>query len=210
MEELIGQYLFQYKKCPLPELGVLSIITNKAVTMHQQNKLAPPMPAVEFNPDKMSPGRFITFIAAQKKITENEAAQLLKEYCNSLHELKFHEEVKLEHAGRFYIDASGILIFKSENFPEEFLPVVDIYPVTHPNVTHNITVGDNETTNHVMTEYYSDKPVLKKDTWWIWAIILMIVAAVLLFYYISTHKPSDNFGNTQKVEIAPSEKTYHK
>ena len=104
MEELIELYLFQYKKCPLPQIGSLIVKEGNAVAWHGDNKLSAPVPQIELSPDIIPADHFIAFIATQKKISIGEASLSLQKYCQDLLKLNAYKEMKLEQAGRFYID----------------------------------------------------------------------------------------------------------
>src|SRR3954462_12807691 len=98
MEELIEQYLFQYKKCPLPLIGTLQIVEGTAVAWHGDNKLSAPVPQIELSKKETAPDQFIAFIASQKRISIGEASVLLQKYCVDLQKLNAYKEMKLEQA----------------------------------------------------------------------------------------------------------------
>jgi hypothetical protein len=209
MEDLIEQYLFLYKQCPLPAVGTLLLKDGNAVTWHGDNKLSAPVPHIELSDVEIPAGGFIGFIAAKKKISEKAAIDLLEKYCSGLQGLSSYGEMKLEHSGKFYIDQAGKLLFKQDTLPKEFLPSVKIKRVVHSRPSsHILRVGDTETTSEVMTEYYSDKGNAKKEKWWIAALLLAIIGATALFFYFRENSINGNFGNTQKYQAAPEEKTY--
>lgn len=209
MEALIEQYLFQYKKCPLPNIGLLQINEGHAVAWHGDNKLSAPVPQIAFSKTEIPAEHFIAFIAAQKKISLGEASLSLQKYCDDLGKLDAYKEMKLEQVGRFYIDQSGALVFKQDALPKELLPSVTIQRISRSKMaSHNIRVGDTETTSEVMTEFYSDKEVVKKDHWWIGAFILAIATAAILYLYFKDHSYTENFGNVQPTIITPIDQTY--
>ncbi len=209
MKDLVEEYLFVNKKCPLPGIGSLSINEGSAVAWHGDNKMAAPVPRIAFSHHEMESSSFIHFIAARKKQDVDAAAALLLQFCNSLKALKTYDELKLELAGKFLIDASGTLIFKQEAVPKDFLPSIYFKRVVHAKPTlHAVRVGDTETTSDVMTEFYSEKEKVKHYNWRIFAIMLLLIGSGFLFYYFSGHKVSENFGNTQLVVPAVTEQTY--
>jgi hypothetical protein len=59
-----------------------------------------------------------------------------------------------------------------------------------------------------MTEYYSEKEVVKKERWWIAALVLGFVAVAILYMYFKDHSYTDNFGNATPVTTTPTEQTY--
>jgi len=44
-----------------------------------------------------------------------------------------------------------------------------------------MTVGDIETTNTAMQEYYDETLVIAKDYWWVWAIVITVASAILIW-----------------------------
>ncbi|MEO8770385.1 MAG: hypothetical protein ABI402_09885 [Ferruginibacter sp.] len=209
MEELIELYLFQHKHCPLPLIGSLQLKDGHAVAWHGDNKLSAPVPQIELTKTEISSEHFIAFIAAYDKISIGEASLTLQKYCLELQKLTAYKEMKLEHAGRFYIDQYGALVFKQDALPKEFLPSVPIQRVVRSkSASHNIRVGDNETTTEYMTEYYSEKEKTKTGMWWIIALILTVIIAAALYFYFKDHSYTENFGNVQPVITSPVESTY--
>ncbi|MFT3911346.1 MAG: hypothetical protein QM737_18130 [Ferruginibacter sp.] len=209
MEELIELYLFQYKKCPLPQIGSLIVKEGNAVAWHGDNKLSAPVPQIELSADTMLADHFIAFIASQKKISIGEASLSLQKYCQDLLKLNTYKEMKLEQAGRFYIDQAGTLVFKQETLVKEFLPTVSIQRISRSKTaSHNIRVGDTETTTEAMTEFYHEKEKVKRETWWIGALVLALATAAILYLYFKDHSFNENFGNVQPTSITPVEKTY--
>jgi hypothetical protein len=209
MEELIEQYLFLHKECPLPLIGSLQIKEGNAVAWHGDNKLSAPVPQIELSKTEVPAEHFIAFIASREKISIGEASLSLQKYCLELQKLNTYKEMKLEHAGRFYIDHTGSLFFKQDALPKEFLPTISIQRIVRSKSTsHNLRVGDNETTSEYMAEYYSGKEKSKKENWWIAALVLTAIAAAGLYFYFKDHNYTENFGNVQPVTTSPVEKTY--
>src|SRR6187399_3266465 len=112
MEDLVEQYLFIYKNCPFPSIGTLYLRDGNAIAWHGDNKLAAPVPYIEFSPEEISAERFIGFIAAQRNIPPGEASVSLQKFCIGLQKLNAYSEVKLESTGKFYVDQTGALSFK--------------------------------------------------------------------------------------------------
>lgn len=209
MEELIEQYLFQNNKCPLPTIGMLRVKESSAVAWHGDNKLSAPVPQIELVKEEIPAEKFIAFISSQKKISIGEASLLLQKYCLDLKKLNAYTEMKLEYAGRFYVDQTGALVFKQEALPKEFLPSVSIERVAHAKTSsHRIRVGDKDTTNEVMTEFYSEKEKVKRENWWIAALILAAAIGAGLYFYFKDHRYNENFGNTPTITTNPPESTY--
>jgi hypothetical protein len=52
-----------------------------------------------------------------------------------------------------------------------------------------------------MTEFFNEVPV-KKDRWWIWAIVLGVIAITLILIYLNDGTASSHFGNAVSYEYA--------
>jgi hypothetical protein len=209
MEELIEEYLFIQGYCPLPSIGSLQVVSGNAVAWHGDNKLSAPSPVIEFTKKEIPAEAFIAFVSKRKNISIGEASLILQKYCTDLGKLNSYLEMKLENSGRFFVSKSGILEFKQEPVLKELLPPVSIKRVVHSKTSsHRLRVGDKDTTNEVMTEYYSDKPAQRRQNWWIGALLVLAAVITGLYFYFQTHSFSENFGNTQQTEIKPDVKTY--
>ncbi len=208
MEDLISNYLFQYKKCPLPSVGSLQVIDGNVASLQGQNKMLSPVPVILFDYFETPAEGFIRFIADQKHISFDEASDRLSHYCNGLTGMHPLSEVILPSTGKFYLNADGKLVFKQDELPEAFLPAITTERVIHPHVVHTMMVGDKETTSTIMTEYYSDNEKAKREWWWIWAVALALTGASALFVYFNGQNRSVSFGNGQKIIPAAATKTY--
>ncbi len=208
MEDLIELYLFKNKKCPLPSLGFLELMDTSAIALYSKGKIEAPVPCIKLLEQEMSAGDIIKFIATKKNISTDEASVLLTQYCNKLQNMDAYGETKLPHAGKFYVNADGNLVFKTMEIPKVFLPELSVERVIHPATAHAMVVGDKETTTTEMAAYYSDIDSGPKDKWWIWAACLAVVAAALLFFHFKDQKNTIVVGNTQVIEVSPVFKTY--
>lgn len=133
----------------------------------------------------------------------------MSEYCTRLQNLDEFTEVSLENAGSFYIDTDGKLLFKSIDLPADYFPDVSAERVIHPDSSHAILVGDRETTNTVMTEFYNEEIPVRKSKWWIWPILLFVAALAVIIIYFNDRNYSSTFGNANKIIPSMESKTYH-
>lgn len=208
MEDLIELYLFKHKMCPLPDIGTLKLFETNAVASLAERKIHAPVHAIRLVDTVMPATDFINFISANKKISFEAAKEMLMKYCGQLQRMDAYRETKLPHAGKFYVDADGNLIFKAIEVPKIFLPDVNAERIIHPDASHNIRVGDKERTSTEMTAYYSDTALISKDKWWIWAILLFVIAIAAILVYISDGNSHTTFGNQQQEKPANSTSTY--
>ena len=199
MQQLIASYLFQYKSCPLPGLGTLYIQNTSASSDFLNKSIAAPQPIISFHTKETDAGSMVDYIAANTKSSVLAAIDALGKYCNQLKsELNANNIAAINMVGSFSADAGGRIQFKSTQLPAALLPPVIAQRVIHPEAEHNMLVGDKETTNTEMTEYYTETPVAK-NYWWIWALVLAAAALVTLLVYYNDNLAGSSFGNLTPV-----------
>ncbi len=155
----------------LPGIGELLLITSSAEADFANNIIYPPVPEIIFIEDKQSTRIFNEFSAV---------SELIKQ------ELKSKNEARIEGVGTFTADRLNKIRFQPQKVNPAFLPQVPVERVIRQNAEHHILVGDKETTNKQMVEYFSERrPV--RDYWWIAAIVFLLIAIAVIGYYIYEH-----------------------
>jgi hypothetical protein len=208
MEDLIELYLFKNKRCPLPALGVLEINDANAVAQYREGKIEAPLPSIKLLDATMPVDDFIKFIASNKNISIEEANNLLTGYCRKLQNMDAYGETKLPHAGKFYVNADGNLVFKTIDLPRIFSPDLVAERIIHPSVAHTMVVGDKETTTTEMAAYYSETDAPAKDRWWIWALAVIVIAGALVLLHLNDNGTANPAGNSSPIEIKQASPTY--
>ena len=199
MEQFIASYLFQHKTCPIPGLGSLVMTNTAALTDFTNKKITAPTPAIRFQQDETNADQLLSYIAAKTNSNTYEVGAALDHFCDGLkQELTTGSSTKLPGIGNFQVDASGNINFAPEELPPVFLPPVKAERVVHPQAEHHMLVGDKETTNTQMTEYFNEEPV-KKDRWWVWAILLGAIGLTAILIYLNDANSSSLFGNAIKI-----------
>ena len=200
MHQLIASYLFQNKACPLPGIGTLSVATGKAELDFLNTAITAPPATIIFESKETDASIFLDYIAVKTKNTVFEAIDKLGQFCNSLKAAAItNTTATLEDVGNFFTDASGNIHFKPIALPAAFLQSVKAQRVIHPQAEHTILVGDKETTNTLMTEYYTETPV-QKNRWWVWAIVLGIIGLLAILIYYTTTTLTSMAGNAMPIQ----------
>ncbi|MGF2411380.1 hypothetical protein [Ferruginibacter sp.] len=185
MHHLIASYLFQNKTCPLPGLGTLSIAAGKAESDFLNTAIKAPVPAIVFETKEHDASNLLDYIAAKNNNTVFQAIEMLGQFCNNLKAAVITDnKAVLNGVGTFSADASGNIYLRQDALPQFFVQPVKAERVIHPQAEHNILVGDKETTNTIMTEYFNEEPV-QKSRWWIWAIVLGTIGLLAIVFYLS-------------------------
>ncbi|MEP6677565.1 MAG: hypothetical protein ABJA78_20560 [Ferruginibacter sp.] len=184
MQSLIPSFLFLNKKCSLPGIGTLSVADLPARSDFANKQVTAPRPQFVFSTASINEESdlLIEYIATKKMLSRNESSSMLNDFCGQLENKK---DLSIKQVGLFTIDADHKIKFEPAQLPEIFLQNVAADRVIHPEAEHSILVGDTETTNTAMTEYYIDEPV-KKSRWWLAALILSVIsAAMILIYFLN-------------------------
>ena len=202
MDKLLASYLFQNRYCPLPGLGNLSVMSTAAITDFSNKKITAPAATIYFSAHEGIATDLVSYIAQKTNSNTYEATEAFDHYCDNLkNELTNNSSATLEGIGNLQVDAAGHISFEPVLMPVAFSPSVTAERVVHPAAEHSILVGDKETTNTVMTEYFNEVPV-KKDRWWIWAIVLAALAIATIIIYVTDTAGSSLFGNAVSYELA--------
>jgi hypothetical protein len=200
MHRLIASYLFQNKSCPLPGLGTLSMVAGKAELDFLNTAIKAPATRIVFEAKESDASNLLDYIATKTDSTVLQTIERLGHFCHSLKTATMaNHPATLDGVGNFFTDSSGNINFKCNHLPAIFLQPVTAERVIHPQAEHQILVGDKETTSTVMTEYYTETPVVK-NRWWIWAIVLGAIAAIGILIYLNSDNASAMFGNMMPPE----------
>jgi hypothetical protein len=178
MDYLIAPTLFKNKTCRLPGIGTISVITNTAETDFVNTQIKAPVPTIVFSVSQDDENVFNEFTALSELIKKD---------------LDEKGSVTLRGIGDFIKDEEGVISFIPQQINPAFTPPVIAERVIRQDAEHAILVGDKETTNTVMTEYFEEEEE-KKDRWWIWAIVLGAIGTGVLVYYLLQHDGT-NLGN---------------
>jgi nucleoid DNA-binding protein len=200
MHHLIASYLFQHKTCPLPGLGTLSVQSGNASTHFLNKTILAPQPAIVFDAKETEADALLDHIAGKANISIYEAIETLGKFANQLKmAIQSGQPAILNGVGHFSMASSGIINFEPLHVPEVFLQPVNAERVIHPEAEHAILVGDKESTNTAMTEYYSETTEVK-SRWWIWAIVLGVAGIAALVLYMNGDGILSRFGNAMPIK----------
>jgi hypothetical protein len=193
MEQNIASYLFRNGYCILPGIGKLTLVTTPAETDFMNSRINAPVQTIFFS-------------------NEDKNASIF----NELSAVSEHLKMMLDAKGTVLLKGIGTFS-KDDNDSIHFMPLqidaalsnpVHVERVVHQHAEHTMLVGDKETTNVVMTEYFSDIPV-QKSRWWIGALIIAAVAIILLIVHIAQNDDSKFSGNIISIQPGSADSTYH-
>lgn len=208
MQQLLANYLFQYKNCPLPQLGTLHIQYESASSEIGSQKLLAPVSKILFTTDITDSKNLTVFIAANKNISVDEAAYQLKNISEEILNLKEGQEFSFKGVGVFLKTQNDHLIFNQMPADVSFAKPVYAERVIHPDDSHAILVGDKETDRNTMTEFFTETEAVKKSKWWIWAVAIFIISAIMFIIYFNNENHNSFFGISNKYELKEATNQY--
>jgi len=171
MFDIIASSFFQKKTCRLPGIGNLELAITPAEYDFGSKQIKAPKETILFIAASLYDNSFNEFSAI---------SQLMRD------ELDRKGSVEVTGLGSFTKDGSGTIHFSAVQLNEDFYQPVSAEKVIHKDAEHSILVGNEETTNVKMNEYYSEAEETKtsKGKWWIWAIILGAVGLAAIGYFL--------------------------
>lgn len=168
MNKIIAPTLFHNKICRLPGIGTLKMVSNAAESDFVNSRINAPFETIDFTPVESGDDFFNEFSAFSELLQTK-----LDEKGNYL----------LNGIGTFVKANDGEISFNPFRLDATFTPAISVERVVRQDAAHAILVGDQETTNVEMTEYFSEQPS-PKDLWWVWALIFGLIGiSILVFFY---------------------------
>lgn len=195
----------------MPGIGILKMVNTPASTDAITNRILPPFETILFkNEDRSAPAGLVYYIARQKNIDQNEAGELLVNFCNEWKD-KIDEggSLNLETVGSIVKNTDGVMIFEKE--PSlTFLRPIDvnsIYQKTQPVEEHVVKEFLDPTAIIEVKE--QEAIIVEKSYWGIWALILLAIGFVMLFYHYKAQKlTGSSIGNHYRIPMDSSGATY--
>ena len=182
MYQIIAPCIFQNKTCKLPGIGTLMMVSNPALTDFANAQILAPVESIEFVPEEDGEKVFNEFSAM---------SELLKS------KLDENGSVFLKGIGTLTRNKAGEINFEALAIDPIFFQPVSTERVIRENTEHSLLVGDQQTTNIQMTEFFNEKPLLKAR-WKIWAIVLGAIGISLLMFYLYRHG-GNSLGNVRSI-----------
>ena len=154
----------------MPGIGTLKVQTNNAESDFVNTQIIAPSYTITFSPEEETTS-FNEF-SAISEVLKNDIDRFGK--------------VDLEGIGRLEKTEDNRITFLPNYINKELTPPVYAERVIRQHSEHTMLVGDKETTNVVMTEYFTEEEVVT-DRWWIWAIVLGLIGIAAIIFHIMLH-----------------------
>ena len=208
MQQLLANYLFQYKNCPLPQIGTLHLQTAAAASEIGTQKINPPLNNIFFSKEEIESTNLAAFIAANKNISVDEAAYQLKNISQEIINLKEGRQFSFAGIGTFSKTQNDHLTFSQVQTDLSYAQPVYAERVIHPDDSHAILVGDKETDRNTMTEFFTETESVKKSKWWIWAAALFLISIIMIIIYLNNKNHNSFFDSSHKYELKEATNQY--
>ena len=207
MEGLLKQYLLSHRQLPLPGIGSLQVSEHSARLLHGEHMISPPAQIIELSAESLQLQDCVDHISRSEHIGEKAAEAGIKQFAATVQALKKGEEKQWDGVGVFRRNAGGELEFDGENLSRQYFQPVTAIRVIHPNETHTVLVGDTETTNAAMVDYFTVNEPTPKSRWFIAAVCIFLLSlATIILYYANPHPPSG--GNATVIQPGVEKPTY--
>jgi hypothetical protein len=178
MYKIIASSLFLHKKCTLSGIGTLSLVAHSAVADFLNTRIQAPSLSIEFIPNTND-------INLSPELNEVSTAIFNK--------LDKDGSISIDGVGTFTKVTNGLINFSAISLDSNFIQAVRAEKVIRQEAVHEILVGDQQSTNIEMEEYFNNnKSTLER--WKISAIVLFSISLLLMLFYLS-QRGVNLFGN---------------
>ncbi len=204
MISLVKSYLLQHKSVSIPGLGTIYVERIPAQSDFVNRQLLPPTYHYRFDRYFDTPGKdFLLFYRHAKISRIFEAMRLFNEWALNLRNSISGENqsAELEGIGSISRNSSGDVVFEPAGKPQSYDIEIAAERIIRSNSKHGILVGDKETSNVEMNEYYTEEIHKEKLAWWIYAVIIAAIALIIIFFNYYKNGAGSPFGNQQKIEV---------
>lgn len=207
MEQYLCEYLLVNKCCPLPGIGELQFNAKSATFSQSEQTMIPPVADVALVRRNVDEAPLIEFISIHSNLSPDICRGLLRNWCNNVLNMESGEK-HLSGLGSFYVDTAGRLQFRAQPLHSALLPEVSANRVIRREVNHQILVGDRESTSVQMTEYFQETTKIRRQRWWIAAVVMGTAAALAITVYLASQPNPGLFGNGQALPHSEAKETY--
>lgn len=210
MHKLTTEYLLQADQCSLPHLGIFTRTFNSAQIDGVNKLIYPPYYSFQFqNIDQSVSKGFVEFVSYRKDIDVSSATADIEHFLQEKSQkIRDGKQLCFDNVGCLHIDDAGTIVFVAEEVAS-YLPVLPAAKVIHKDASHNVLVGDRETTSLVMKDYYTEKPRTPFGRWKLWAAVLLVAGLVIIVFslYNKGFSP-DTIGNNHHLKVEDEPETY--
>lgn len=188
MTNLLYKYLIIHKQVALPGVGVFKIVRQPAKHDIANKVIEPPVLNIDFKSHTSTHNEnFVKFVSKEKGIDKAAATEHFNDFAERLQEdMNAHKPVDLAGVGTLRKNANGEITFEPAHILANYFPPAIAEPVIREKASYDIRVGETQRTSSQMHEALHDEPEteqVRKDYWWIYAILLAVIGIAAIVYY---------------------------
>jgi hypothetical protein len=187
MQEKLQKYFSIYKHVTIPGIGSFYVETGSAQLDFINRAIHAPLHSIKYdNENHKTDEWFFSFLSKETDQSEPDSINEFNEFSQSLKE-------QLESSGAIQLQGIGTVakngdnyLFTPDNTVQNFFPDLVAERVIRQNAEHTVKVGEQHKTSTEMQEQLLRKVEVKKERWWIAAIILGAAGvAAIVYYYLA-------------------------
>jgi nucleoid DNA-binding protein len=189
MYKAVLKFFALHHHLSLPGIGNFSIETQPAQIDFTNRSITSSKNKIVFNNDKLPAEKMLyDFLSLELNTDEARATQSLAEFTEQLQrDLDNNNSIYFEGIGSLSKQTADVLTFQPEEIPEYFPPLV-AERIIRKNTTHTVRVGEDEKTSDEMQTALLQPGKIRKEKWWITAVILAATGIAAIAFYYATHK----------------------
>ncbi len=191
MVQVLHKYIIENKKLLLPDIGLLSFENQPSITHFGSKTIHAPLQVLTINQFEQNEenNNLSRYLAKILKLSEEQAHDSFTKFCSKIKtDLNEKQLFYWPHLGTIQKDENDKIKFVQSSEIDYYQPPVHLEPLIKEGSVHNIKVGDTESTNIQMQEYYATQETKKKSYWWLSALILALggIALIIMYYMGNT------------------------
>lgn len=179
MLNFLYKYLVLHDHVSVPGIGSFNI--EKKPAMFNTDVVNPPSYVIKFSPGTaLTEKKFYRFLSDETGVSEVDAVRNFQDFAYQLRkDIQSFPQVELKGMGALKKNAAGEILFEPSFSMDKYFPSVVASPVSSTVETPHQETAIAEP----VIEEHSGEAVIKKDRWWIWALILMVMALATIGYF---------------------------
>jgi len=189
MYKAVLKFFALHHHLSLPGIGHFNVETQPAEIDFTDRSIISSKNKIVFSNDKLpAEKKLCDFLSLELNTDETRATQSLTEFTEQLQrDLDNNNSIYLKGIGTLSRQTSNVLTFQPEEIPAYFPPLI-AERVIRKNTTHTVRVGEDEKTSNEMHTALRQPEKIRKEKWWIAAMILAITGIAAIAFYYATHK----------------------
>jgi len=189
LDQLLAQYLFQYRKLSIPGVGTLEMVEASPQFNVVDQLMMPPLFSCRLHPADAVPEHQLSFLSASLNKAPGETRLVLDRFGSRLRTQLSDRAIRWTGIGTLSSRGGHIALDADVLAPAGLQPV-PAHKIIRENAAHAMLVGDRERTTVEMSD--SLRQPASKRQWTVlaaWIILLLAILAIVFFIYSGKGSP---------------------